>query len=163
MKKLIFLILFIPSISFGQIKAKIYGGDTEIEYTIDNMGYGNFVLNQLVTDGIKNKNICEKILEGLMFIQEYASTGIFFNSKKEIQKLKVFRKTFQKNQKWINDQALKYSMDIDDFYYWEKKMRKSCNRDTKNNKEGIKAHKEKYIKVISSSIMERTYQDVIDF
>ena len=161
MKKLLLLILFIPFGSFGQTTAKLYGGDTEIVYSIDNMGYGNFVLNQLVADGRKNKNICEKILEGLIFIQEYANTGIFFNSKKEIQKLKVFRKTFQINQNWINNEDLKYTMDIDDFYFWEKKMRKACNKDTKTNQKMLKKHKEKYIQEISSKIMEREYQDVL--
>ena len=83
------LAILVSFSSFGQTVAEIYKGDEKIVYDIENMGYGNFVLNQLINDGLDNKNICDKVLEGFKLIQENASSGIFFYSKKEIQKLKT--------------------------------------------------------------------------
>ena len=154
MKNILFIIALTVSFSFfGQTVAEIYKGDEKIVYDIENMGYGNFVLNQLISDGLDNKNICDKVLEGFKLIQENASSGIFFYSKKEIQKLKTFSENYQKNQRWINDKALKNAMDIEDFYFWAKKM---CGK-AKSDKKNIKTHEKKFTNLIELSMMKRTY------
>ena len=54
MKNILFIIALTVSFSFfGQTVAEIYKGDEKIVYDIENMGYGNFVLNQLISDGLE--------------------------------------------------------------------------------------------------------------